>query len=151
MSETEIETCRSFLSRISILTEARIAADLKGVSAMHDVTEGGLASALAETSIAGGHKLEIDMDRIPVYPETEKICRLMDIDPMGLIGSGSLLICCKQNVSDQLENLIRDAGIKVTCIGKVLEAGHGIKAMQQNCQVAWPEFKADEITRLFQR
>ena len=150
ISETEIETCQGFLSRISIIDEARIAAGLKSVSAMHDVTEGGLASALTELGIAGGHKLEIDMDQIPVYPETEKICRLLDIDPMGLIGSGSLLICCRQTVCDQLEARIRDAGIQVTCIGKALEAGHGIIARQHHRQVAWPEFKVDEITRLFQ-
>jgi HAD superfamily hydrolase (TIGR01509 family) len=150
MSETEIETCQGFLSRISIIDEARIAAGLKGVSAMHDVTEGGLASALTELGIAGGNKLEIDMDQIPVYPETEKICRLLGIDPMGLIGSGSLLICCRQNVCDRLEARIRDAGIQVTCIGKALEAGHGIVARQHHRRVAWPEFKVDEITRLFQ-
>jgi len=150
MSETEIKTCRGFLSRISILSEARIAAGIKGVSAMHDVTEGGLASALSELGIAGGHKLEINMDCIPVYPETEKICSLLDIDSMGLIGSGSLLISCRQEVCDQLEARIRDAGIKVTCIGKVLAAGHGITALRHNHRVAWPEFKVDEITRLFQ-
>ncbi len=150
MSETEIKTCQGFLARISILAEARVAAGIKGVSAMHDVTEGGLASAVTEISIAGGHQLEIDMDRIPVYSETEKICGLLDIDPMGLIGSGSLLICCRKDVCDQLEARIREAGITVTCIGKTLEAGQGVKAMQHNHKVPWPEFEADEITRLFQ-
>lgn len=150
MSETQIKTCREFLSRISIIAEARIAAGIEGVSAMHDVTEGGLTSALTELSTAGGHKLEIDMNCIPVYPETAKICRLLGIDPMGLIGSGSLLIGCRHDACDQLKARIRDAGIKVTCIGKALGAGRGIKARQNNRKVAWPEFKVDEITRLFQ-
>lgn len=150
MPETEIQTCQGFLARISIIAEARIAAGIKGVSAMHDVTEGGLASALTELGIAGGHKLEIDMDRIPVYPETEKICSLLNIDPLGLIGSGSLLICCREDVCDLIQARIRNAGIKVTCIGKILGAGHGIMAGRHNGDAAWPEFKVDEITRLFQ-
>ncbi len=35
------------------MAEARIAAATAGTSAMHDVTEGGLATALEELSIAG--------------------------------------------------------------------------------------------------
>jgi hydrogenase expression/formation protein HypE len=41
LSEKELATSRGFLSMLSILEEARIAADSGGVSAMHDVTEGG--------------------------------------------------------------------------------------------------------------
>ena len=99
----DIDNCRRFLDNISILPEASIAASVDGVSAMHDVTEGGLATALEELSIAGGHRIRIETDRIPVYPETEKICGLLKLDPLGLIGSGSLLICCRKGACDALE------------------------------------------------
>jgi len=149
VTETEIEKCRQFLSAISILEEAKIAGRSKGVSAMHDVTEGGLATALEELSIAGKHRIRVDMDIIPVYPQSEKICRLLDIDPIGLIGSGSLLICCRKDEAESLMASIQDAGIDVTCIGEVLEAGRGIEAMKQKSPAKWPCFEVDEITRLF--
>ena len=81
MLEDEIQRCRQFLldPGISILEEARIAARSPGVSAMHDVTEGGVATALQELSVAGGHRLQVMVDGIPVLPETEKLCRMLVI------------------------------------------------------------------------
>jgi len=149
MPETEIETCRQFLSRISVLEEAKIASRSNGVSAMHDITEGGIATAAVELSAAGSHRIRIDMDKIHVFPETESICRLLGLNPLGLIGSGSLLICCKENACESLMADIHSAGIEVTCIGEVLEKGRGIEAVKQGRQVEWPCFEADELTRLF--
>jgi hydrogenase maturation factor len=86
---------------------------------------------------------------IPVYRQTENICRLLNIDPLGLIGSGSLLICCRNDEAEHLMSRIQGAGIDVTCIGEVLEPGRGIKAVKQEKPASWPCFEVDEITRLF--
>jgi len=149
MTESEIETCKQFLFSISILEEAQIARDCGGVSAMHDITEGGLATAIMELSIAGEHRVRVNMDRIPVFPQTQKICTLLGIDPMGLIGSGSLLICSRKNETKTLMDSIRDAGIDVACIGEVMEAGRGVEAVSKAGVSAWPSFEVDEITRLY--
>jgi hydrogenase expression/formation protein HypE len=149
MAESEIEICRQFLSGISVIEEAKIAGRSNGVTAMHDITEGGLSVAVEELSIACRHRIRIDTDKIPVFPLTQKICRLLDIHPLGLIGSGSLLICCRK---EHVENLITDietAGIDVVCIGEVLETGRGIEAVDQGSPAKWPRFDADEISRLF--
>lgn len=150
MIETDIETCKQFLSQLSILKEAEIAAKVDGVSAMHDITEGGLATALNEMSVAGRHRIKVDMNRIPIFSQTEKISHLMGIDPMGLIGSGSLLICCRKDDTDRLIKQIQNAGIKVTCIGEVTESGQGIEAERSGKAAPWPCFEVDEITRLFE-
>ena len=149
LSRHEIEIGRQFLSNISIIAEARIAAQSSATSAMHDVTEGGLATALEEMSIAGGHQIKIDMDAIPVFDETRKICRLLEIQPLGLIGSGSLLISCREAGCRTLIEAIRREGIEVTCIGQVLDEGQGIKATKKGRHTDWPQFEVDEITRLF--
>ncbi|MDM8522411.1 HAD-IA family hydrolase [Desulfococcaceae bacterium HSG8] len=149
MAEADIETCRNFLSHISVLREAKIAALSSGTSAMHDVTEGGVATALEELSIAGGHRIRIRTEDIPVFPQTEAVCRLFDIHPLGLIGSGSLLICCRQDTCENLIRDIREAGTDVSVIGEVLEEGQGIEALRQGESVEWPCFEVDEITRLF--
>ena len=149
MPETEIEKCSGFLSNISILEEAQIASRSEGISAMHDVTEGGLATALMELSVACHHRIRVDMDKIPVFPETKKICQMLNINPLGLIRSGSLLICCKKNFSENLITAIHEAGIDVTCIGEVLKEGQGVDAVKKAKRVDWPTFEVDEITRLF--
>jgi HAD superfamily hydrolase (TIGR01549 family) len=145
----DLKNYRRFLDHISILKEARIAADTPGVSALHDVTEGGLATAVEELSMVGGHRIRIEMDNIPVYDETERICDLLMIDPLGLIGSGSLLICCSDAAHDILKQKLEEAGIQVTVIGIVIDAGKGVEAVRGNAPAEWPKFEADEITRLF--
>lgn len=149
MSEDELAACRQFVSRISILEEAHIAKNFQQVTAMHDITEGGLATAVSELSIAGGYRIRIDLGAIPIFSETQKICRLLDINPMGLIGSGSLLICCRKGVSEEIMACISRAGIGIACIGEILEKGRGIEAVKDGAPAAWPHFEVDEITRLF--
>ena len=149
MAAKEIDHCSRFLDNISVIAEAKIAAATLETSAMHDVTEGGLATALAEMSIAGRHKIKIDLDKIPVFPETRKICDSLDIDPLGLIGSGSLLICCRKAGCEKLMEDVRDAGIEIACIGEVMGRGQGVNAYKKNRQVSWPAFEVDEITKLF--
>lgn len=149
VSANETDHCRQFLDHISIMPEAKIAAANAGTSAMHDVTEGGLAAALEELSIAGEHMIRVDMDQIPVYPETQKICDLLAIHPLGLIGSGSLLICCRSKESRELMQRLAAAEIEITCIGDVMARGQGINAYKGKKRVPWPSFEADEITKLF--
>jgi hydrogenase maturation factor len=74
---------------------------------------------------------------------------LLKIDPLGLIGSGSLLICCRQYSSEVLLQEIKNIGIPVTIIGEVCEAGQAIEAVRQRAPVPWPKFEVDEITKLF--
>jgi hydrogenase maturation factor len=149
MSESEIKKCQNFVSDISIMKEAKIASQYKGVSAMHDVTEGGIATAVGELSAAGKHIIRIETDKIPVFKQTKKICKLLDINPLGLIGSGSLLICCQENTCKDLVAQIKEAGIDVECIGQVMNEGEGVEAFENGLHVNWPSFETDEITRLF--
>lgn len=144
-----VERCRSFLDWISVVPEARIAASVEGVTAMHDVTEGGLATALEELSIAGNHRLRVHLETIPIYPETDRICGLLKLNPLGLIGSGSLILCCRQYSAPLVRERIRNAGIAITEIGEVREEGRGIESMREHRPAPWPRFERDEITRLF--
>ena len=89
------------------------------------------------------------MDDIPVYELTKKICGLLHIDPLGLIGSGSLLICCRPDKSDPLMKRIKRAGIDIARIGEVVEAGCGIYVVSKSVAATWPSFEVDEITRLY--
>ncbi len=54
---------------ISVVAAARLAAGHRGVHAMHDPTEGGLATGLHELAFAAGTGLRLDAARVPVLPE----------------------------------------------------------------------------------
>lgn len=149
MSVREIQSCRKFLDQISVIPEARLAAACPGTSAMHDVTEGGIATAIEELSAAGGCRIKVDVGRIPILPETRTITRLLGIHPLGLIGSGSLLICCRSRYASRLEKDLQRSGIPVARIGEVMREGAGIEAVKGGRPARWLSFEVDEITRLF--
>ncbi len=148
MTETEIAECAGFLDRVGILDEARIARSFAGVTAMHDVTEGGLATAVGELGAAGGRRLRLHMEKIPVYPQTRRICAAMGLDPLGLIGSGSLLITCAPADAGALMGAIVAEGIEITAIGEVLGRGDGIEALRDGVPAEWPHFDRDEVSRV---
>lgn len=149
LDHDEIEQSRQFLDRIGIIEEARLAARHNQASAMHDVTEGGLASALLELSIAGEHEIDVDLDQIPVFASTRRICKALDLNPLGLIGSGSLLICCRPKHCPAILERLASAGIEATRIGTVGPRGTGINAFDRGQPATWPHFEVDEITKLF--
>ena len=93
------------------------------MTGMHDPTEGGLATALWEVAEACGHGLEVDASTVTVLPETEVVCRVMDIDPWGLIASGSLLIMVRTEAESNLLKRLAAAGFDPVVIGRSLRGG----------------------------
>lgn len=148
MDECELDACRALLGRLSIVPEARLAAGFAGVRAMHDITEGGLATALRELAVAGGHGIIVHRERVPLLPETRRLCALLGVDPLGLIASGSLLVCCRPRETDALLRALAGERIAATVIGEVNERGAGVSALERGLPAPWPEFAADEAARL---
>jgi hydrogenase expression/formation protein HypE len=83
---------QAYRGMISVLPEARAAAQSGAARAMHDVTEGGVLGAAFEMAAASQIGIHLDAGRVPVLPETAAICDCLGIDPLGLIGSGALLV-----------------------------------------------------------
>lgn len=142
---TVIRSARRLRDRpgISVVAEALIAAR-HGASAMHDPTEGGIRAALHEMAFASGVRLEVDLDRIPVRPPTADICRHYGIDPLGLIGSGALLVTVPARRAPALVRAWAHRGIVGRVIGSV-ENGRGVRAIRHGRQVRFPWLARDEI------
>lgn len=144
-----INAAAGFLDRISVLPEAGIAGALPGVVAMHDVTEGGVATALTEIVVPTGFGLEVDIDAVAVDPVTLELCDACDLDPLGLIGSGSLLIAAEADSTDELLGLLAKERIPAGSVGIVREPEAGMCAVKGGKSVPFPRFAVDEITRMF--
>jgi len=150
MEERELAACRDLLGRLSIVPEARIAAGVAGVRAMHDITEGGLATAVRELAVACGHGIVVHRERVPLLPETRRLCELLGADPLGLVASGSLLVCCRPGDTEALLRALDRESIVATVIGEVGEEGAGVTALERGLPAPWPEFAADEAARLLE-
>jgi hydrogenase maturation factor len=135
---------------ISVVPAARAAASAGGVTAMHDPTEGGLATGLSELALASGVGLEVDAARIAVLPLTERACSALKLDPLGLIASGSLLVTAQPARADGVAVAVRAAAREVSVIGRVLPQGEGQWLISRGERRPLPEFARDELARFFE-
>ena len=135
---------------ISVVTDARVALDAGRVHAMHDPTEGGLATGLRELAVAAKLGLEIDSGAVPVYPETRALCEPFGIDPWGVIASGSLLLAVDPEDAEAIVAALRLAHIEASVIGRVMPLAQGV--MVRDASGAWPlrTFARDEIVKAFE-
>jgi len=146
-----IDRARDFLRRpgISVLPEARLACRTARVHAMHDPTEGGLATACWELAQAAEVGLRVNRGQIPVLPEGRILCETFRLDPLGTIASGSLLLSVSASDADRVVAACRDGGIACAAIGKVTPASEGVSLVSAGIARPMPSFPQDEITKVF--
>ena len=100
-----------------VAPEALLAASCEGITALHDVTEGGIGEALHEMAVSSGLKIEAQREAIPILPETAAICADLGADPLGLIGSGSILIGCEEESRNEIEAAFAAENVPLSWIG----------------------------------
>jgi hydrogenase expression/formation protein HypE len=146
-----IRRARNFMNApgLSVLPEAEIACELAQVHAMHDPTEGGLATALAELADAAGVGLRIDYDRVMVLPEGRLLCEAYGLDPLGTIASGALLMTLAPADAGIVIHALARESIDCHFIGQVVPREQGVMLVEGARQWPMPRFPQDEITRLF--
>jgi len=132
---------------ISVIADARAVRSVDGVTALHDPTEGGLATAIHELAEVSGCGAEVMMESVPILPETRLICKHLRLDPMGLLGSGALLVAVRPGTRRKVEAAASGAGIRITHIGRLVERQEGVHAIHDGRTVVLPRFDADEVTR----
>lgn len=143
-SPSFLETAKGFSEQLSVVKDARTAVSV-GVTAMHDVTEGGIFGALWEIAEASGCGLEIELLDIPVRQETIEICEYFGINPYGLISSGSMLITAP-NGSDVVRSL-KQEGINAALIGKVTKGNDRVLINGDERRFLEPP-KSDELYKI---
>ena len=126
-----VETAKDFEQYLSVLPEASVAAEF-GISAMHDVTEGGIYGALWE---------------LPIRQETVEICEYFGLNPYYLISSGCMLMA-----GDRGHDLVRElkkAGIPAAVIGKAVE-GKARRILNGEEEAFLERPRTDELYRIYE-
>lgn len=146
-----IERARNFLfdPGISVSEAAGISCDTVNVHAMHDPTEGGVATGLLELATGAGAGLIVDLDKIPVLPESRTLCDALCLDPLGLIASGALLATVSPDEATTLIDALARRNIPAYEIGRVTPADAGLKLLTPQGERDWPMFARDELARFF--
>jgi hydrogenase maturation factor len=146
-----VNRCKNFIRYpgIGILKDSQIAAKFGKIHAMHDPTEGGLATGLHELAIASKVGVMIEKDRIPVLLECKRLCDYFGMNPLGAIASGSLLITVAERDSKKVVVGLKRNGIEASIIGKVVEKKKGVKIRENGRLKNLKIFERDEITKIF--
>jgi hydrogenase maturation factor len=113
-----LSNAKKFYSQISVVKDALTAYRTGGVHAMHDPTEGGVLGGIHEMADASSLGVRVYEDKILVEPETAKICRYFEIDPLQLIGSGALLIAAAPEKASQIMENLRQERIYAAEVGE---------------------------------
>ena len=132
---------------ISVVRDAEVLLASGGVTALHDPTEGGLATAVRELATAAGCGAEVERSAVPVIPETAAIARALGLDPLGMLASGSLLAAARVDAVPDLIEAGRREGIAVAEIGRVAPAEKGFILRTEDGATALPRFDTDEVSR----
>jgi hydrogenase expression/formation protein HypE len=146
-----IARAREFLRQpgLSVVPEARLATAAARVHAMHDPTEGGLATACWELAEAAEAGVRLERERIPLLPEGARLCEAFGLDPLGTIASGALLLAVAPADAERVAGACREAGITCAAIGAVTERSQGSTLVEGGRSRPLPTFPQDEITKLF--
>ncbi|MCH8064773.1 MAG: hypothetical protein IIC90_02960 [Chloroflexi bacterium] len=134
---------------ISVVPDAHAACRAGPPHAMHDPTEGGLATALLELAQAAGLQARVRLADVPVLEETTTICAALDLDPLGLLASGALLIAVGSEQCDAVRQALGNEGVEAACIGD-LASGEGGVIMDAWDMRPLPTFERDELARVLE-
>ncbi len=150
VTEEAIRTCAGYLDDpgLSVVAEARAACAAARVHAMHDPTEGGLATALEELARAADLGLRIEAEALPVLEPARRVCAALGLDPLGVIASGALLLAVAAGDAEAVCAAVRAQGVPCVRVATAVPAGEGVRLVRAGRLEPLPRFARDELARL---
>ena len=149
VASSTLKSARRFIDKIDVTREAVAAYRTGHIHAMHDCTEGGVIGAVYEMSHASGIGFVLDEIAVPVAPETAEICDELSINPLLLIGSGSLLMAVEKSREAQVKKALKPI-CRVTRIGE-FRKGPRIIVKKDESKKRLKDAPQDELWRVFRR
>lgn len=135
--------------KTSSLNDGLIAARHASVSAMHDVTEGGVLGAIYEMAISSGNGVRVDKDLLPVGETQKAICRLFGLDPGYCIGAGSMVIAARKGGAGEIIEDLNKNGIQATIAGAFTAKHDGYTLIENGQEKPLPYYHKDPYWEAF--
>jgi hydrogenase maturation factor len=111
---------------------------------------GGIVAAVHELGVRAKCGVLLEVDSIPIFPETADICRVLGLDPLRLLASGSLLIAAAPGTAGALAHVFSSTGIELTKIGAFLPARRGSWGVVEGKRVRLRARDRDELARAYE-
>jgi hydrogenase expression/formation protein HypE len=132
LGSTLFDKAWNYLYKVSTVADALAASSIgvrhRGVTAMHDATEGGVIAGLIELTTASRLGLMVDLEQIHVSEETQHLCELFRIDPLASLSEGSLIIASRPAKTEEVRAKLSSLGISSTIVGSMTSRFRGCKA-----------------------
>jgi hydrogenase maturation factor len=132
LGSTLFDKAWNYLYKVSTVADALTASSIgvrrRGVTAMHDATEGGVIAGLIELTTASSLGLMVDLEQIHVSAETQHLCELFRIDPLVSLSEGSLIIATRPTKTEEVRAKLSSRGISSTIVGSLTSRFRGCKA-----------------------
>jgi hydrogenase expression/formation protein HypE len=129
VGEEVVRRADALFEQMTVVPEARLAASFglrdRGVTSMHDATEGGVLGGLSEVAAAADVGMRVRLDAIPVRPEVWAVCDHVGMDPYTSISEGTLIATVvPDRAAGYVEACARE-GIDAAIVGDVTEPADG--------------------------
>ncbi len=149
VNDDDIARAADYLKKpgISVVSAARALCQSVDVHSMHDVTEGGVITALREVAIGSDVGLVVEAESMPILPESVTVCQVLGIDPLGLLGSGALVATLSSSDVPRALRALDATGVSGWEVGQIMEADEGLWMVDRTGDNALPEFRRDELAR----
>lgn len=117
VDDAVLDEAAHFFEDISVVDAA--SAITPYATSMHDPTEGGVLSGLAEMAVSSNTAFMVERNAIPVKSATETLCDIANVDPLRIFGSGALLATVPKSEHEKARTALEEQGISGTIIGQV--------------------------------
>jgi hydrogenase maturation factor len=132
---------------ISVVSVARALLKTGAVTALHDPTEGGVATGVREIALASDLGAIIDRQLVPLLEETRIIAGHFGLDPLGMLSSGTLLATVPADQVELVSRHCEEHGIDIAQVGKLTSPSSGFHLVDGGRTGELPVFQTDEVSR----
>jgi hydrogenase maturation factor len=92
----------------------------------------------------------VKAEAVTVLPETAEVCRALELDPLGLLASGALLIAVAEEDCGRVRDALSEARIPVACLGRLAAGSKGAIIDERGERRSIPHFPRDELARFLE-
>jgi hydrogenase expression/formation protein HypE len=149
LNEEELEKGRGVMANVSVVPEA-LALGANGVTAMHDVTRGGILETLLEIALLSKVGIEIESARLPIPSIVSRFAKVFRFDPLRMISSGTLAVTVPPQRVEEVTTALEELGTPFAFVGRVTQ-GDGVRILKEGEATLHTKIRCeeDELARLW--
>jgi len=128
LDEGAMQRLAALESQVSVVADCRailrVGVHDRGVTALHDATEGGVYGGLLELAKACGGDVRVERSRVPLRPEVAVACEVFGVAPEWSLAEGALIACVRPAHAAEALAALAEDGIEAADVGEVMR-GNG--------------------------